>query len=76
MKHAIHLLLAVVVTLVLPYALFGKNKQVAKWLAFINGIEISLALVFLEPLFLLANPFLALLAVSPIWKKTTHASLK
>ena len=74
MKTAIHLIVAVAITLFLPYALFGKHKKLASCIALFNGIELSLALVFLEPLFLVANPFLALLAVSPIWKKITHAT--
>lgn len=76
MKTAVHLIVAVIVTLFLPYALFAKFKKLGRCLALINGVEISLALVFLEPLFLVANPFLALLAVSPILKRNTHAPVK
>lgn len=76
LKTIVHLIVAVVITLFLPYALFGKHKKLARSMAVINGIEISLALIFLEPLFLIANPFLVLLAVSPIWKKMNHAPSK
>lgn len=62
-----------IVTL-LPYALFGKNKKVSGWLAFLNGMQISLAVVFFEPLFFLPNPFLALFASSSMWKSTRHAT--
>jgi len=62
------------VVLLVPYALFGNNKKVAGWIAFFNGLEISLSLVFLEPLFLLTNPFLALFAISPMWRRMNHAA--
>lgn len=76
MKNGWHLLVAIVIALLLPYALFGKDKKTAGWIAFVNGLEISLACVFLQPLFLIANPFLALFALSPIWTKRTHAPSK
>ena len=66
--------LAIFVVLFLPNILFGKRKKLANWLAFINGIEISLACIFLEPLFLLFNPFLAIFASSSIWKNARHAT--
>lgn len=66
--------LAMIVVLFLPYVLFGKRKKLANWLAFVNGIEISMACIFLEPLFLAFNPFLAFFASSSIWKKTRHAT--
>jgi len=65
--------IAVAVVVLLPYALFGKNKKLSGWIAFMNGIQISLALFFLEPLFLVPNPFLSIFACSPIWKRMTHA---
>lgn len=69
LKYLRHLLLAVAIALLLPYALFGKHKKTARWIALINGVQISLAYVFFEPAFLIPNPFLALFALSPIWKK-------
>lgn len=69
MKNGLHLLIALGIVLLLHYALFGKNKKTAGWIAFFNGLEISLACVFLQPLFLIVNPFLALFALSPIWTK-------
>lgn len=76
MKQVVHLFVAIVVVLLLPYALFGKDKRTAGWIAFVNGLEISLACVFLQPLFLIANPFLSLFALSPFWKRQTHAIRK
>ena len=69
MKNGWHLLVAIGIVLLLPYAFFGKDKKTAGWIAFVNGMAISLACVFLQPLFLIANPFLALFALSPIWTK-------
>lgn len=70
----IHVLLAAVIVTLVPYAIFGQSKRVGAVLAVINGVQISLAGIFFEPLWLLANPFLALLAaVSPVWKKKRHA---
>ena len=71
-----HLLFAVVIVLLLPYALFGKDKKTAGWIAMVNGIQISMACIFMQPYFLIANPFLALYAISPIWKKKTNAASK
>ena len=72
----LELAVGLLVVAFVPYALFGKNKKFAGWLAFINGMEISLALVFLEPLLLLPNPFLALYASSSIWTKRNHVARK
>ncbi len=72
-------LLAVLVVALVPYALFGKHKKIARWLALINGMQISLTLIYLEPLFLLPNPFLAIVSMSRIVKKhlgLTHSSYK
>ena len=69
LKHPSQLLIAIAIALLLPYALFGKHKKTARWIALINGVQISLTCVFFEPLFLIFNPFLALFALSPIWKK-------
>ena len=69
MKHPSQLLIAIAIALLLPYALFGKHKKTARWIALINGVQISLACVFFEPLFLVSNPFLALFALSPLWKE-------
>ena len=76
MRHGVHLFVALIVVLFLPYALFGKDKRTARWIAFVNGLEISLACVFLQPLFLIANPFLALFSLSPLWKRESHAIRK
>lgn len=67
---------AVTVVLFFPFALFGNSKRISRWIALFNGIEISFALVFFEPFFLLPNPFLALLASSPIWTKRNHVARK
>jgi len=69
-----HLFVAIIVVLFLPYALFGKNKKVSGWIALLNGMQLSLTAVFLEMLFLAPNPFLAIFAVSPMWKRFTHAT--
>lgn len=61
--------LAVLVVALVPYALFGKHKKIARWLAISNGMQISLAIIFFQPLFLLPNPFLALIAMSRMVKK-------
>lgn len=68
--------LAVLVVALVPYALFGKHKKIASWVALFNGIELSLAIAFLEPLYLLTNPFIALAAVSLNSKKTNNAISK
>lgn len=61
--------IAMILVAFLPYPLFGKHKKIARSVAVLNGFQISLACAFLEPLFLIANPFLALFAISPIWKR-------
>lgn len=75
-RKPIHIFLALIVVALVPYALFGKHKKLAGWLALINGIQISLALVFLEPLYLLTNPFIALAGVSKKPKETINAKFK
>lgn len=69
-----HIAIALPVVMLLPYALFGQNKKVSACIALMNGIQISLGLVFLDVLFLAPNPFLAIFAVSPMWKRFTHAT--
>lgn len=67
---------AVMIVLLFPYALFGHHKKTAGYIALINGIQISLTWIFMQPYFLIANPFLALYATSPIWKKKINAATK
>jgi len=70
----LNLLLAGLVVTLAPYALFGKKRNLAAWIAFLNGVLISLSLAFVEPLFLLPNPLIALVAISPLRAKKHHAS--
>ena len=35
----IELGVATIVVLFLPYALFGKNKKISGWIAFLNGMQ-------------------------------------
>lgn len=70
----LNLFLAGLVVTLVPYALFGRNRKLAAWVAFLNGVLISLSLAFLEPTFLLPNPLIALVAISPLWAKKHHAS--
>lgn len=69
-----HVAIALPVVILFPYALFGQNKKALAWVALLNGIQISLTLIFFEPLLLLPNPFLSIFACSPIWKRITHAT--
>lgn len=75
-RKQVHICLAILVVALLPYALFGRHKKIARWVALFNGIELSLAIAFLEPLYLLTNPFIALAAVSLNSKKTNNAISK
>ena len=76
MKDLKHAVIAGIIALLIPYALYGKDTKASRCIALLNGIELSLACLFFQPLFLLANPFLAIFALSPSWKKMIHATNK
>lgn len=73
LRYWAYVLFAVVVALLFPYALFSKDKKIGKWIAMVNGMQISMACIFMQPYFLITNPFLALFAFSPTWKKINAA---
>lgn len=59
------IVLSILVVTCIPAFLFKKfGKRVTGWVMFANGFVMAVAAVFAQPLILVVNPLLALIAVS------------
>lgn len=65
-------LLSILVVTCIPAFLYKRfGKRVTGWVMFANGFVMAVAAVFAQPLILVVNPLLALIAVSiPVREKS------
>ena len=65
------IVLSILVVTCIPAFLFKRfGKRVTGWVMFVNGFVMAVAAVFAQPLILVVNPLLALIAVSiPVHEK-------
>jgi uncharacterized membrane-anchored protein YitT (DUF2179 family) len=58
------ILLTIFVVICIPAFLYKRfGKRVTGWVMFVNGFVMAIAAVFAQPLILIVNPLLALIAV-------------